>query len=189
METGTREVLKERIITLAEASDLHSPVGAIDAFEKWDWQERQAKFIVNSVRVYEFWGYEWWLPLWDYEMMEFWARIPLKLRVGQILYIEYVPQRFAQVASISNYTAILSANKPVVKRIVRSVRRTPLYGTARVFYRLLNKVRKYREYENHPLAWYGIVDRNVFEANIGRFQNINSFLVRDLVNPELGQDR
>jgi asparagine synthase (glutamine-hydrolysing) len=42
-----------------------------DVFEKWDWQERQAKFICNPVRVYYFFGYDWWMPLWDKEFMGF----------------------------------------------------------------------------------------------------------------------
>ena len=48
---------------------------AADTFECWDCQERQAKFIVNSVRAYEFFGFEWRLPLFDAELMDFWSRI------------------------------------------------------------------------------------------------------------------
>src|SRR5690606_6258341 len=47
------------------------------AYEAWEWQERQAKFIVNSVRVYEYFGYDWWLPLWDADLMAFFESLPL----------------------------------------------------------------------------------------------------------------
>lgn len=63
---------------------------AVDAFEQWDWQERQAKYIVNSVRLYEFWGYDWWLPLWDNPFVEFWQRAPLEQRFGRRRYLEFV---------------------------------------------------------------------------------------------------
>ena len=37
------------------------------ALEAWDSRERVSKYIVNSVRAYEFWGYDWWVPFWDAE--------------------------------------------------------------------------------------------------------------------------
>ncbi len=60
------------------------------AFECWEWQERQAKFIINSVRVYEFWGYEWRIPLWDNEVMDFFSKVPLELRFKKKLYTDYL---------------------------------------------------------------------------------------------------
>jgi len=42
---------------------------------------RQAEFIVNSVRVYEFFGYEWYSPIWNSEIMGFWAKVSLKYRI------------------------------------------------------------------------------------------------------------
>lgn len=60
------------------------------AADLWDWQERQAKFIVNSVRAFEFYEYEWRLPLWDHELMEFWQHIPFYYRFQRKLYMQYV---------------------------------------------------------------------------------------------------
>jgi len=59
---------------------------AADLFEWWDWQERLAKYINNSVRVYEFWGYDWSMPLWDNALLEFWQSIPLEWRLNLKLY-------------------------------------------------------------------------------------------------------
>ena len=63
---------------------------AASAFESWDITERQPKFIVNSLRVYEQWGYDWWIPFWDTEFMAYWQRIPPERRLNQNLYIGYV---------------------------------------------------------------------------------------------------
>jgi asparagine synthase (glutamine-hydrolysing) len=62
---------------------------AASIYDIWDWRNREAKFIVNSVRVYEFFGYGWRLPLWDRELLDFWARIPLADKMHQNLYKQY----------------------------------------------------------------------------------------------------
>ncbi|MDD4686922.1 MAG: asparagine synthase-related protein [Candidatus Cloacimonetes bacterium] len=62
---------------------------AASLLEYWEVIERQAKFIVNSVRAYEDLGFSWCLPFWDAELMEFWSTIPLSLRVGRKLWHQY----------------------------------------------------------------------------------------------------
>jgi asparagine synthase (glutamine-hydrolysing) len=44
--------------------------------EAWSWKERQSKFIINSLRTYEFFGYESRLPLWDYDLASFFRNVP-----------------------------------------------------------------------------------------------------------------
>ena len=54
--------------------------------EAWFTAHKVARFVVNSLRVYEHFGYEWLMPLWDNELAEAWYRVPLQLRVGSRLY-------------------------------------------------------------------------------------------------------
>lgn len=65
-----------------------------NACESWNWQERQAKFIGNSIRVYEFWGFDWWMPLWDKQFTKYWSCFPLKLRFERFFYKKYVTDKF-----------------------------------------------------------------------------------------------
>lgn len=60
------------------------------AYEFWEWRERQAKYIVNAVRSYEHFGLEWRLPLWDREIMDIFACVPLALKMGKRLYRRYL---------------------------------------------------------------------------------------------------
>ncbi|MBM4403252.1 MAG: asparagine synthase [Candidatus Cloacimonetes bacterium] len=57
--------------------------------EEFDWQERQAKFIINATRVYEFFGHQWRIPLWDEELTGFWRGLPVKYRIDRVLYENY----------------------------------------------------------------------------------------------------
>ncbi len=64
-----------------------------NALEFFEFVERKSKFIVNSVRVYEFFACEWRLPLLDTELTDFFLRVPLMLRLKQVLYREYATKR------------------------------------------------------------------------------------------------
>ncbi len=83
---------RQRIERYLDIPEQMSAMDAASLYEYWELQERQAKFIVNSVRVYEDLGYDWRLPLWDAELMDFWAEVPLKLRLGRRLWHLYQQQ-------------------------------------------------------------------------------------------------
>lgn len=57
-----------------------------EIFENWNLKERQSKFIVNSVRTYEFWGYEHLLPFWDREIVLFFQNIPFGYKLNKKLF-------------------------------------------------------------------------------------------------------
>ena len=54
--------------------------------ESWNWYERQSKRIIHMARSYEYWGYQWRIPLWDGALMDFWGRLPTKHRQDKALY-------------------------------------------------------------------------------------------------------
>lgn len=56
------------------------------AYEYCEYQDRQSKYVLNGQRVYEFHGYEWRLPLWENEYLDFWGRVPLQMKKHQRLY-------------------------------------------------------------------------------------------------------
>ncbi len=172
--------MKGRITSALCAPDCLVPDVAVRLSENWNWQERQAKFIANSVRVYEFWGYDWWLPFWDQEMFDFWARVPLEHRIGQRLYIAYVKKLTAETLGDKSVSALVTDRELSTSRLKEFIRMTPLRGFAKWVYRKL-KTSNY-EYENHPRAWYGIMSREVFRRyHVDRYESINSFLAMDIL--------
>jgi len=65
-------------------------------FEHWDLKERQAKFILNSNRIYEHFGFEYRLPLMDYRLMDFFAKVSPDLKYGKKLYDKVLREKFFQ---------------------------------------------------------------------------------------------
>ncbi len=82
------EIFQERIRKAIGNINIHDAASLSNGIEHFNFNERQAKFIVNSVRVYEFFGFQWRIPLWDAELIEFFLRAPLPHRMGQVLYVK-----------------------------------------------------------------------------------------------------
>lgn len=158
---------------------MHFPVRSVNeavcAYENWDWRERQAKFIVNSVRVYEYWGYQWWLPWWDVEFVEFWRTVPLTFRIRKLLYDKYVGrvQRNAHV-EVDSYR--VSEMRQKIKEILY---RANLYNIASRIRSLARRLTLHREYQEHFLAWYGITTVERCKHLFGSHGNINTILAID----------
>jgi len=60
----------------------------LELFDQFGLSERQSKMIVNSARVYEHHGYEWRLPYWDADLVEFFMELPVEWRIGKKLYLD-----------------------------------------------------------------------------------------------------
>lgn len=86
--------LKKTKKILAFEKNIRSIDDALSEIIKYNWKERQEKYITNSVRSYEFLGYDWWLLLWDQEFMRVWEAVPLEYRIGKLIYKEYVDKKF-----------------------------------------------------------------------------------------------
>ena len=57
-------------------------------YESVEFRDRQTKYVVGGQRAYDFLRLEWRLPLWQRSLMDFFARLPLDLKVQQRLYAD-----------------------------------------------------------------------------------------------------
>ncbi len=87
---GVFDTIKTRIDEVIESFEVKDEKSLAAAYEYWEWQERQSKYIVNSVRSYEYFEYEWRLPLWRRPLVDFWMRVSLADKQNQSLYIQYL---------------------------------------------------------------------------------------------------
>lgn len=159
---GLRDRIDRRIEAITGPIPDCSPEQAADLYELWDLQERQAKFICNALRVYEFFGHEWRLPLFDHELMDFWARIPVRLRHKRSLYFEFVRRRQQLPITEPN-----SDRHPALDAALGLVEKAGLWTVAKRGQRLAKRIRWRREYERSPyppFAWLALVPREHFRA-------------------------
>jgi asparagine synthase (glutamine-hydrolysing) len=144
---------------------------AADAFERWECQERQAKFIVNSVRVYEFFGLEWRLPLYDSELMDFWSRIPVGGRLRRRLYFEFV--RRHQWLPVAEANADRGPLSRATVRLIDAGGLRPVVKSARRQFRRLAWRRQYPG----DLAWLALVAPDAFRQRYTGREDGHAFFV------------
>jgi asparagine synthase (glutamine-hydrolysing) len=85
-------------------SEIESQCGKLNKYndhafyEYSEFIDRQSKYVISGQRAYEFYGYEWRLPLWDNEYIDYWVKVPAKLKNNQLLYSEMLSKNnFANV--------------------------------------------------------------------------------------------
>lgn len=69
-------------------------IKAGDLFSNWNIQNRQANYIVNAVRVYEYFGVDWRIPLWDDELSEYWFSLEWDKSSRVILYNQFMFEKY-----------------------------------------------------------------------------------------------
>jgi asparagine synthase (glutamine-hydrolysing) len=115
-----KSILRDRILLRTEKQQVKTNIDVADGFEKWEWQERQSKFICNSVRVYENFDYDWWLPLWDAQFMRFWESVPLSLREGRKWYVRWVKDIFKEQANINGNIDMGNSKTEKLKKAINN---------------------------------------------------------------------
>jgi asparagine synthase (glutamine-hydrolysing) len=170
------EELTRRIDAIGGPLRDGSPAEAADQLEFWDMNERQAKFICNSVRVYDFFDHDWRLPLFDLELLDFWSHVPVEMRVRRSLYIEYV----GRYQNLPVPTPNRDRGK-LAGALIHLVNNFGLHRLAKsVQYRLRRAQWKsvYESCTDPPLAWFTLIDRELFRRTYTGKQTLHAYLAR-----------
>jgi len=136
-----------------------------NSVEVWNWQERQAKYIVNSVRVYDHFKLDWWLPMWDAEFIRFWENVPLSLRESRKWFIDWVDGQcreegiktfsLNEVKTASNLNKLKKLLKPFFEQLPVPLTNKLSKAMRWAECRFLNK-----GFEGHFLAFEGLIPKS-----------------------------
>lgn len=113
-DTKHRREMKNRLGKYVHATHALS----YSAVDNWDWKERQAKFIVNSCSVYNFFGYRHCLPLWDKMLFEYFRDLPFDLKFNKKLYDAVLLKLFREFDVFFDTDAMLK-HEPVWKSRIK----------------------------------------------------------------------
>ena len=96
--------------------------------------DRQSKYVISKQKVYEFYGYQWRLPLWDDEYLFFWQKIPLQYKLNQNLYKEMLKYK--------NYGKVWGKDYLLNKKTISPKWIIPLRFIFKVLFSLFGKAGK-----------------------------------------------
>ena len=86
---NNKKDIKEKISSLIEGENVKGEFFySID--ENFNLKERVSKFTVNAHRIYEYFGYQHAIPLWDNELTEFFRVLPLKYKLNSDFYVKII---------------------------------------------------------------------------------------------------
>jgi asparagine synthase (glutamine-hydrolysing) len=85
---------KEIICTIKQ--ELKNTPPLWENIENWDLKERQAKYILNANKLWEYFGVESQVPLCDAELMDFFVSLPFEYRLNQKLYRTVLAELFEE---------------------------------------------------------------------------------------------
>lgn len=163
LDSNVRHSILEDINSFISSTeiDVTTEDGFISANECWFTEHKVSKFVVNAVRVFEHFGYEWRLPLWDNEIVEYWYAVPNKYRVDNSLYNDFL---FSQVFNAQS----IQFRKPTPKSRSRLGKIINQYTPKRVL--------------NASKAIYYYIDGAINSKDINNFDALGSLMLEDLRN-------
>ena len=157
----TKKIMKNRISDYCKINRFDTSRG----FYKWECAERQSKFIANSVRVYEFWGFNWYMPYWDSQFFDFCLALPEKQMVRK-KFFKSVVDRLSK--NIMGCTLPRDDLSPPYSRRLRNMLSLYLSDSFKAkLKKVIKNIRKdteSNEFYSHPMAGWGCYARSEKEC-------------------------
>ncbi len=189
-----KNIIEQKILRIIDNKPYRGTYG--EKFECWVSTEKVAKFVLNSVRVYEFFGFAWWTPYWDDEFVSFWYNVPHQYRYKQRLYKAYLARITQELNILNDVDPLLRDGRLSPKLRAQlsneSFKRVDLMEIMKFIGKrilphnikshLSKKAHLYR-FKKHPLGWYGIHnDEHITKLIEQGAININSIVALDYLD-------
>jgi asparagine synthase (glutamine-hydrolysing) len=95
--------VKEAILKEWEGITWNSLDEFISVHENWFTINKVSKNIVNTIRTYEYFGFEWRLPLWDNDFVSFFYDLPNHLRSDKYFYAAFLKTKLFAPLGLAFY--------------------------------------------------------------------------------------
>jgi len=135
-------------------------------YEYSEFIDRQSKYVISGQRSYEFYGYEWRLPLWDDEYLNFWSKIPLDYKKDQKLYLDMLKKY--------NFGEVWGNDIPINKKTITPKWIIPLRFLAKIPFALFGKNGKSFWHKFETIFFYYWMDNTKMMSSVPYLRVIKS---------------
>ena len=94
---------------------------AYSVFENWDVHEKIPKYIFNSSKVFNFFGYKTYFPFWDNEILEFSAQLPFSLKKHKFLYDKILKEHYFEPYNLNFETEIQASPAKLILQKLKNI--------------------------------------------------------------------
>lgn len=146
------EVEKNQIVNLIENSfsasipERLTPWEAVAIYDNFNFRERQGKYICNAVRIYEYFGFDWYMPLWDNELLDYWRTIPLEMKINRNKFFDFTMHEYPNLMEVAP---------------VQNLKLKEKVKQENIFYRIIRKFKQLVYYSAYHYC-LGYFDRRTF---------------------------
>jgi len=109
-------LLKDRIAKSLQEKFSRGGDFAYSIQEDWDFKEKLAKFNFNSNSTYTYFGYEFRIPFWDKELVDFFKYLPLSAKLNKYLYDELLRSEYFKTYNI-NFNKELQPKENAIRKL------------------------------------------------------------------------
>ncbi|OFR31180.1 asparagine synthase-related protein [Actinomyces sp. HMSC065F11] len=126
--------------------------------------ERQAKYINNSVRAYEHFGFQWAMPMLETPAYDSWFSVPARTwGIDRAPYIKFTNDKYQEIAGIElpNYLSPAEKLNPTFKNRIKKV--SDMLGVTHA----INRSFGIKASLNHPMAFQALAG-NLSKSQLAR---------------------
>ena len=97
-------------------------------YEKWQVRERQPKQIVNSSKIWDFFGHQYLLPFWDEMFTSFFFALPYPYKISKNFYVETVWEMFSERGILFESESRISRSAEKKQRVKLWLTKVPFFS-------------------------------------------------------------
>jgi len=163
--------------------------------EKWYWQERTPKRLLNHFYLDKKYWNDRWYPLWDRELAEFFNKIPIYLRYDKKLIKEYTDKLYKETCGLIRPTNKDLYSKSYFNSLLKKIRNfSRNLSLDSLAYKYYDRFRKHKNKIKSKEIYkggvkYGIRSKNQFKRNYEGSERYNFYIISDVLDNYLSTDR